>query len=122
MYRTLCKSKIHQATVTQSELYYEGSITIDSELMKKADIVPYEKVQVVDINNGNRFETYAIEGPANGKGICVNGAAARLVSVGDKIIIFSYGLYDDSSLNNSISIYYQFKPKILLLDDENNVK
>jgi len=122
MYRTLCKSKIHQATVTQSELYYEGSITIDSELMKKADIVPYEKVQVVDINNGSRFETYVIEGPANKKEICVNGAAARLVSVGDKIIIFSYGLYDDLDLKNRISIYYNFKPKILILDDENNIK
>lgn len=88
--RTLLKSKIHRATVTDADLHYIGSITIDENLLRAADILPYEKVQVVDIDNGNRLETYAIPGLAGQGDICLNGAAARLVSRGDKVIIMSY--------------------------------
>lgn len=88
--RTLLKSKIHRATVTAADLNYVGSITIDEALLAAADILPYEKVQVVNIDNGARFETYAIVGPAGAGDICLNGAAARLVSPGDKVIIMSY--------------------------------
>ncbi len=95
MNRTLCKSKIHRATITQSELYYKGSLTIDENLMKAADILPYEKVQVVNVNNGNRFETYAIAGDAGSGTICLNGAAARLGHAGDEIIIITYADYPD---------------------------
>ena len=90
MFLTLCKSKLHRATVTQAELHYEGSITIDTELLTAAGILPFERVQVVDIANGTRFETYAIEGRAGSRTVCVNGAAARLVQVGDPIIVISY--------------------------------
>ena len=84
------KSKIHRATVMQAELNYVGSITIDETLLKESGILEYEKVQIVDIDNGARFETYAISGQAGSGMICLNGAAARMVSVGDKIIIMSY--------------------------------
>src|SRR5205807_7563614 len=87
MFLTLCKSKLHRATVTQAELHYEGSITIDTELLTAAGILPFERVQVVDIANGARFETYAIEGSAGSHTVCVNGAAGRLVRVGDRIIV-----------------------------------
>lgn len=95
MNRIMCKSKIHRATITQSELYYKGSLTIDENLMKAADILPYEKVQVVNVNNGNRFETYAIAGDAGSGTICLNGAAARLGHAGDEIIIITYAQYPD---------------------------
>lgn len=87
---TLLKSKIHRATVVQADLNYVGSVTIDTELLSGADILEYEKVQIVDINNGNRFETYAIAGEAGSGIVCLNGAAARCVSVGDKVIIMTY--------------------------------
>src|SRR3989449_11455143 len=90
MFLTLCKSKLHRATVTQAELHYEGSITIDPELLAAAGILPFERVQVVDIANGARFETYAIEGGPGSHTVCVNGAAARLVQVGDPVIAISY--------------------------------
>ena len=90
MSRTLLKSKIHRATVTAADLNYIGSITIDADLLAAADLLPYEKVQVVNINTGARFETYTIVGPAGAGDICLNGAAARLVSPGDKVIIMSY--------------------------------
>src|SRR3989442_5851278 len=90
MVLTLCKSKLHRATVTQAELHYEGSITIDTELLAAAGILPFERVQVVDIANGARFETHAIEGAAGSRTVRVNGAAARLVQVGDPIIVISY--------------------------------
>lgn len=86
----MLKSKIHRVTVTQAELNYVGSITIDRTLMEAADILEYEKVQIVDINNGSRFETYVIPGERDSKVICLNGAAARCVQPGDKIIIMSY--------------------------------
>ena len=88
--RIMLKSKIHRATVTQADINYEGSITIDKELMEAADILPYEKVHVLDIDNGSRLETYAIEGEAGSVVICMNGAAARLVYPGDKVIILTY--------------------------------
>ena len=88
--RIMLKSKIHRATVTQADINYEGSITIDKELMEAADILPYEKVHVLDIDNGSRLETYAIEGEAGSGVICMNGAAARLVYPGDKVIILTY--------------------------------
>ncbi|MDU6524201.1 MAG: aspartate 1-decarboxylase, partial [Enterococcus sp.] len=86
----MLKGKIHRATVTQAELNYVGSITIDKELMEASHILEYEKVQIADVDNGERFETYVIAGPSESGMICLNGAAARCVSVGDKIIIMSY--------------------------------
>ena len=88
--RTMLKSKIHRARVTEADLDYEGSITIDRLLMEAADILPYEKVAVLDVDNGSRLETYAIEGEPGSGTICINGAAARLVSRGDRVIILSY--------------------------------
>lgn len=90
MIRTMLKSKIHRARVTDANLHYEGSITIDADLMKEADILPYEQVQVLDVDNGNRLTTYAIEGPRGSGTICINGAAARQVSKGDTVIILTY--------------------------------
>ena len=90
MYITMLKSKIHRATVTQSELNYVGSITIDKALMDAAGILEYEKVQIADIDNGNRFETYVIAGEKDSGCICLNGAAAKCVEVGDKVIIMAY--------------------------------
>lgn len=114
MFLTMFKSKLHRATVTEANLNYVGSITIDSELMERAKILPGEKVQIVNNNNGERFETYTIEGARGCKEICVNGAAARLVQPGDKIIIIAYAMMDQSEAG-------EFKPSILFLDDENNV-
>ena len=88
--RTVLKSKIHRATVTQADLHYEGSITIDPHLMDAADILPFEQVQVLDVDNGARLTTYAIEGERDSGQICINGAAARLVSPGDTVIILTY--------------------------------
>lgn len=112
MFRTMCKGKIHRATVTDADLHYEGSITIDRELMEKADILPAEQVQVVDVNNGARFDTYVIEGAPGSGVICVNGAAARLVAPGDKVIIISYGIFSNEEAG-------ALKPKVVLVDEEN---
>jgi aspartate 1-decarboxylase len=96
MFRTMCKSKIHRATLTQTDLHYEGSITIDLDLMESAELLPYEQVQIVNVNTGGRFETYVIPG-ARGSGVIgLNGAAARLGAVGDIVIIISYGHYTDA--------------------------
>src|SRR5690606_41875307 len=92
MFRTMMKSKIHRARVTEADLNYVGSITIDQDIMEKVDILPNEKVQVVNNNNGARFETYVIPGERGSGVICVNGAAARLVQKGDVIIIIAYAL------------------------------
>jgi len=94
MQRTMLKSKIHRATVTDCDLHYVGSITIDPELLEAADILPHEQVHVVDVDNGARFETYTIEGERGSGEIKVNGAAARLVHRGDTIIVISYAQYD----------------------------
>jgi len=99
MRRILLKSKIHRATVTASDLHYVGSITIDPELLEAADILPHEQVHVVDVDNGARFVTYTIAGERGGGGVQVNGAAARLVHVGDTIIVISYGDYDEADLD-----------------------
>jgi aspartate 1-decarboxylase len=106
------KSKIHRAVVTESNLNYVGSITIDAMLMKEAGIFVNEKVQIVDVNNGNRLETYAIEGESGSGIICLNGAAARLVHAGDLIIIIAYGIMDSSEAS-------VFSPKIVHVDGKN---
>lgn len=114
MRRIMCKSKIHRATVTQAELYYEGSLTVDSDLLDAADVLPYERVQVCNVNNGERFETYVIPGKRRSGTICLNGAAARLGSVGDEIIIITYGTYSEEELKT-------FKPTVLILDKHNKI-
>lgn len=107
------KSKIHRVRVTEANLDYVGSITIDRELMDAAGIIPGEKVQVVDNNNGERFETYVIEGEPSSGCICVNGAAARRVMVGDVVIIISYGLMDFEEAK-------RFRPSVVFPDTETN--
>mgnify|MGYP003906038055 CR=1 FL=1 len=114
MWRTMAKSKIHRATVTDANLNYVGSITIDKELMEAADLLPYEQVQVVNVNNCARFETYVIEGAPGSGTICVNGAAARLVAPGDLVIIISYAQYNEEELQT-------FKPKIVHVNGENRI-
>ncbi|MDD2979419.1 MAG: aspartate 1-decarboxylase [Hespellia sp.] len=114
MYIQALKSKIHRATVKQAELNYVGSITIDEELLEKSDITEYEKVQIADVDNGARFETYAIAGEAGSGMICLNGAAARQVSVGDKVIIMSYGAMTKEELAKN-------PPKVVFVDEENQI-
>ena len=111
---TLLKSKIHRATVTQAELDYVGSVTIDSALLREAGIMEYEKVQIVDIDNGNRFETYTIAGEENSGVICLNGAAAKCVSVGDKVIIMAYALLTPDEARDH-------KPIVLFVDADNRM-
>jgi aspartate 1-decarboxylase len=112
MQRTMLKSKIHRATVTEANVDYVGSITIDTDLMMAADILPYEKVAVVDIDNGARLETYAIEGAAGSGAIEMNGAAARLVHKGDRVIIMSYAQIDDAEAR-------KLHPTVVLVDEQN---
>ncbi len=114
MYRTMCHSKIHRATVTEANLNYQGSLTIDQSLMEAAGLIPYEKIQVVNINNGARFETYAIEGKAGSGVICANGAAARWVVTGDLVIIMAYGVFSEEELSG-------FKPKFVYVNKQNQV-
>ena len=114
MFRTVFKSKLHRATVTQACLDYVGSITIDEDLMDAADIFINENVQVVDINNGERLETYAIPGPRGSGVICLNGAAARLVQPGDKVIIITYAVVDDKEAKG-------WKPTVAFLNDANQI-
>jgi len=114
MNRTMFRSKIHKATVTMAELYYEGSITVDKDLLAAADILPYEKVQVVNLNTGSRLETYTLEGPAGSGMICLNGPAARLGTVGDEVIIITYTALSDADAK-------KHKPKIVLVDNNNKV-
>ena len=102
MQRTMLKSKIHRATVTDCDLHYVGSITIDPELLEAADILPHEQVHVVDVDNGARFETYTIEGERGSGEIKVNGAAARLVHRGDTIIVISYAQYDSADMEHYV--------------------
>ena len=112
--RTMLKSKIHRARVTQVNLDYEGSITIDRALMEAGDILPFEKVEVLNINNGARFSTYAIEGEANSGIIGINGAAARLAAKGDTVIILSYcQVHDDQATNMT--------PSMVRLDSRNRI-
>lgn len=111
---TMLKGKIHRATVRQAELDYVGSITVDPELMDAAGILEYEKVAIVDINNGSRFETYTIAGEPGSGMICLNGAAARCVSQGDKIIIMCYA---EMTLEEA----KEHKPKVVFVDDNNKI-
>lgn len=110
----MLKSKIHRATVTQSELNYVGSITVDESLMEAAGIVEYEKVQIADVDNGARFETYVIAGEAGSRVICLNGAAARMVSTGDKVIIMSYAQMQPEEIKEN-------PPKVVFVDDKNQI-
>ncbi|MEW5921666.1 MAG: aspartate 1-decarboxylase [Bacillota bacterium] len=114
MWRIMCKSKIHRATVTGADLNYVGSITIDSELLERADILPYEKVQVVNNNNGARLETYTIAGERGSGEICLNGAAARLVQPGDIVIIISYAQYSREEMSH-------FRPRVVFVDEKNRI-
>jgi aspartate 1-decarboxylase len=114
MFITLMKSKIHRAIVTESNISYIGSITIDKELMDAAGLLENEKVQVLNINNGNRFETYVISGIKKSGTICINGAAARLVQPGDIVIIISYGLFDVKETS-------EFKPSIVFVNEKNQI-
>ena len=113
--RTMLKSKIHRATVTESNLHYEGSITIDEKLMAAADILPGEKVEVLNINNGVRLQTYVITGRKNSGIICMNGAAARSACVGDHIIILTYASIEDKEAHT-------IKPRIVKVDARNRIK
>jgi len=115
MYRTLLKAKIHRAVVTQADLHYEGSITIDSDLLEASGIVEYERVQIVDVENGARLETYVIVGPAGSGVIKLNGPAARLVNIGDHIIIMAYAQVSEP-------IPDDWNPTVLLVDQQNRVK
>jgi len=115
MLLNMLKGKIHCATVTEANLAYMGSITIDEELMEKAGILPNERVQVVDNNNGARLETYTIPGPRGSGVICLNGAAARLAQPGDIVIIMAYSLFTEEEAKTH-------KPKVVMVDDQNKIK
>ena len=115
MLRTVCKSKLHRATVTEANVQYTGSLTLDAQLMKAAGLVPYEQVHVVDVDNGARVVTYCIEGPRGSGTVCINGAAARLISAGDKVIIIAYAQVTPEELET-------FTPKIVLLDHRNRIE
>lgn len=114
MFVTMFKSKIHRATVTEANLNYMGSITIDRDLMKAADILPNEKVQIVNNNNGSRFETYVIPGEPGSRVICLNGAAARLVQPGDTVIIIAYAMMTREEAST-------FTPTVVLVDRDNRI-
>src|SRR6266436_5724815 len=114
MLRTMCKGKIHRATITQADLNYIGSITIDQYLLDAANIYPYEQVQVVNINTGSRLETYAISGARGSGVICLNGAAARLNAPGDLVIIISYGQLDEREIR-------ELKPHVVFVDADNHL-
>lgn len=113
--RVMLKGKIHRARITEVNVDYEGSITIDSDLMEAADIIPYEQVQVLDVNNAARFETYAIAGEKGSGKICVNGAAARLVAKGDIVIILTYSHMSDEAAR-------EHHPKLVYVDSANRIK
>ncbi len=115
MRRTMMKSKIHRATVTDSNLDYEGSITIDSQLMDKANIIPYEQVDIYNVTSGERFTTYAIRGDKDSRVICINGAAAHKARKGDIIIIATYASFEEQELET-------FKPKKVYVDGANKIK
>ena len=114
MMRTMLKSKIHRATVTQADLHYVGSVTIDEDLLDAADLLPGEQVAIVDVTNGARLETYVIPGPRGSGVIGINGAAARLVHVGDLVILIAYGVMDEQEARTR-------KPRVVFVDSENRV-
>jgi aspartate 1-decarboxylase len=114
MFITCLKAKLHCATVTEANLNYMGSITIDESLLEASGILPNEKVQIVNNNNGNRFETYVIVGEKDSGVICLNGAAARLVQPGDKVIIIAYGMMTEEEAKN-------FTPTVVMMDESNKI-
>ncbi len=113
--RQVCRAKIHRLKVTDSRLDYEGSITIDGTLLAAADIMPMEKVQVVNITTGDRFETYVIKGKDRSGAVCLNGGAARLGNPGDIIIVIAYAGIDEEAIK-------KFRPNIILVDEKNRIK
>ena len=115
MLRIICKSKLHGARVTEANVHYAGSLTLDAELMKAADLVPYEQIHVVDIDNGARLITYCIEGPSGSGTVCVNGAAARLISAGDTVIVIAYAQLTPEEIE-------RFTPTVILLDGRNRIR
>jgi aspartate 1-decarboxylase len=114
MLRHLMKSKIHRATITSADLHYEGSLTVDEELLDAADLVTYEEVQVVNVNNGARFSTYVIPGPRSSGVVQLNGAAARLGQPGDLVILISYGVYSDEEAE-------RHSPRVVFVDPKNRI-
>ena len=114
MLRTVLKSKIHRATVTDADLHYEGSISIDEELLKASDIIPNEHVHIWDVTNGNRFETYALKAKKGSGTVCINGAAAHLAKKGDTVIITSFGSLDEKKLK-------KHEPRVVLVDSKNRI-
>ncbi|MGP4107456.1 aspartate 1-decarboxylase [Virgibacillus sp. L01] len=115
MFRTMMKAKIHRARVTEANLNYVGSITIDQDLLEQVDMLPHEKVQIVNNNNGARLETYVIPGERGAGTICLNGAAARLVQPNDIVIIVSYALISNDELAS-------YKPKVAIMNDNNEIE
>jgi len=115
MHRTMMKSKIHRATVTDANLGYEGSITIDEELMEKANIIPYEQVDIYNVTGGERFTTYAIKGDRNSGVICINGAAAHKARKGDIVIIVTYARFEEKE-------FASFEPQKIYVDESNKIK
>ncbi|SFS94968.1 aspartate 1-decarboxylase [Marininema halotolerans] len=114
MFRTMMKAKLHRATVTEANLNYVGSVTIDEDILDRVDILPNEKVQIVNNNNGARLETYVIPGPRGSGVLCLNGAAARLVQPGDTVIVIAYGMMDEETART-------YRPKVALMGDHNEI-
>ncbi len=114
MQRHMMKSKIHRATITSADLHYEGSLTVDQDLLDAADLANYEEIQVVNVNNGARFTTYVIPGPRGSGTVQLNGAAARLGMPGDLAILISYGVVDDAELE-------RFAPRVVFVDGQNRI-
>ena len=114
MQRSMFKSKIHRATVTHADLDYEGSVTIDSDLLEAADIMPHERVHIWNVTQGTRIETYALRGPAGSGVVCINGAAAHQNSPGDLVIIATFGTYDEAELK-------RYEPTVVLVDEHNHI-
>ena len=115
MKRQMLRAKIHRISVTERDLEYEGSLTLDVALMEAADLLPFEKIDVYDVDNGNRFSTYLIRGARGSGECCVNGAAARLVEIGDKLILASYSTMSAEQSE-------QHRPRVVLIGDENRIK
>lgn len=115
MYRKMFKSKIHRATVTDADLNYEGSVTIDKALLEAADLLPYEKVAIWNVTTGQRIETYTLLGPENSGTICINGAAAHKFNKGDLVIIASFASYSEKELE-------KYKPTVIFVDENNKIK
>ena len=122
MRRTMLKSKVHRATVTGSDLHYVGSITLDPDLLEAADIREHEQVHVLDIDNGNRFETYTLRGERGSGAVVINGAAARLVHEGDKVIVVSYAEYDEAELESYEPVVVHVDARNAIVDVDSNVE